>query len=53
MPYLIVNFLLVLVSSHSMREDKDKIDNDVVIEETDQMGVETTYSPGRKLFLFN
>ena len=52
-PYFDVNFLLVLVSSHNISEDKASIDN-ARIEISDKLpiGVDTMYNPGRKLFLF-
>jgi hypothetical protein len=54
MPYLVVNFLLVLVSSHNIREDKESADSErMEISAKLPIGVDTMYSPGKKLFLFN
>ena len=45
--------MLVLVSSHNMKEDNERIDKDRIdISAKLPIGVDTMYSPGKKLFLF-
>lgn len=52
MPYFEINFLLFLVSSHNIRSDNANIDNARIdISARLPIGVETMYSPGKKLFL--
>ena len=45
--------MLVLVSSHNMREDNDRADKDrIEMSAKLPIGVDTMYNPGKKLFLF-